>query len=114
MLVLVPVTGSVSMILVVVVFLCFKQKTAYEMRISDWSADVCSSDLPGHVHNRARGAFVDVEGVRQPAPAPRYSETPTAAPKRLEYVPAVTDAVFASPGLQPSDIDDLRRAAVVS
>src|SRR3546814_10104598 len=24
----------------------FKQKTAYEMRISDWSADVCSSDLP--------------------------------------------------------------------
>src|SRR3546814_9664150 len=36
---------------VVIVFLCvslfffFKQKTAYEMRISDWSSDVCSSDL---------------------------------------------------------------------
>src|SRR3546814_9559198 len=35
-----------------VVFICmlyiffFKQKTAYEMRISDWSSDVCSSDLP--------------------------------------------------------------------
>src|SRR3546814_14545547 len=32
----------------VVCFLCFfffKQKTAYEMRISDWSSDVCSSDL---------------------------------------------------------------------
>src|SRR3546814_2830951 len=26
----------------------FKQKTAYEMRISDWSSDVCSSDLRGH------------------------------------------------------------------
>src|SRR3546814_6032194 len=26
---------------------CFKQKTAYEMRISDWSSDVCSSDLHG-------------------------------------------------------------------
>src|SRR3546814_1396372 len=26
-------------------FCCFKQKTAYEMRISDWSSDVCSSDL---------------------------------------------------------------------
>src|SRR3546814_3613003 len=26
---------------------CFKQKTAYEMRISDWSSDVCSSDLDG-------------------------------------------------------------------
>src|SRR3546814_17529507 len=28
-----------------VFFFCFKQKTAYEMRISDWSSDVCSSDL---------------------------------------------------------------------
>src|SRR3546814_2504181 len=27
-------------------FVFFKQKTAYEMRISDWSSDVCSSDLP--------------------------------------------------------------------
>src|SRR3546814_3774090 len=26
-------------------FLCFKQNTAYDMRISDWSSDVCSSDL---------------------------------------------------------------------
>src|SRR3546814_15309434 len=32
----------------VVVFFFFKQKTAYEMRISDWSSDVCSSDLPCH------------------------------------------------------------------
>src|SRR3546814_1216315 len=30
---------------VLVVYLFFKQKTAYEMRISDWSSDVCSSDL---------------------------------------------------------------------
>src|SRR3546814_1794257 len=29
------------------VFFFFKQKTAYDMRISDWSSDVCSSDLPG-------------------------------------------------------------------
>src|SRR3546814_14038598 len=29
------------------VFVCFKQKTADEMRISDWSSDVCSSDLIG-------------------------------------------------------------------
>src|SRR3546814_6658899 len=28
-----------------VLFFCVKQKTAYEMRISDWSSDVCSSDL---------------------------------------------------------------------
>src|SRR3546814_3834284 len=31
---------------VLFVFFFFKQKTAYEMRISDWSSDVCSSDLP--------------------------------------------------------------------
>src|SRR3546814_3662915 len=29
-----------------VFFFFFKQKTAYELRISDWSSDVCSSDLP--------------------------------------------------------------------
>src|SRR3546814_5893948 len=28
------------------IFCVFNQKTAYEMRISDWSSDVCSSDLP--------------------------------------------------------------------
>src|SRR3546814_10741204 len=33
------------MLLFVLVFFFFKQKTAYEMRISDWSSDVCSSDL---------------------------------------------------------------------
>src|SRR3546814_8028546 len=31
--------------LLVLLFVFFKQKTAYEMRISDWSSDVCSSDL---------------------------------------------------------------------
>src|SRR3546814_4508744 len=35
----------VSVHVVVFVFFFFKQKTAYEMRISDWSSDVCSSDL---------------------------------------------------------------------
>src|SRR3546814_1453293 len=37
----------------VVVFFFFKQKTAYEMRISDWSSDVCSSDLRRGVRARA-------------------------------------------------------------
>src|SRR3546814_3645656 len=38
------------------VFFFFKQKTAYEMRISDWSSDVCSSDLhqSGLRHHGAR------------------------------------------------------------
>src|SRR3546814_5520808 len=41
-------------------FFFFKQKTAYEMRISDWSSDVCSSDLTGSTHRRnplRRGAL---------------------------------------------------------
>src|SRR3546814_3217765 len=33
------------------IFFFFKQKTAYEMRISDWSSDVCSSDLIGPTTN---------------------------------------------------------------
>src|SRR3546814_8014160 len=32
----------------VLCFFCYKQKTAYDMRISDWSSDVCSSDLRKH------------------------------------------------------------------
>src|SRR3546814_16768060 len=37
------------------VFVFFKQKTAYERRISDWSSDVCSSDLVGPVQRREGG-----------------------------------------------------------
>src|SRR3546814_4560968 len=35
----------------------FKQKTAYEMRISDWSSDVCSSDLGRSRHPRQSGPW---------------------------------------------------------
>src|SRR3546814_3695140 len=35
----------IAVIEMYVIFFFFKQKTAYEMRISDWSSDVCSSDL---------------------------------------------------------------------
>src|SRR3546814_6626896 len=45
------------------VFFFFKQKTAYEMRISDWSSDVCSSDLLAEL--TGQGA----ERGRQPAGA---------------------------------------------
>src|SRR3546814_4294018 len=39
------------------VFFFFKQKTAYEMRISDWSSDVCSSDLCRRCGHRACGRW---------------------------------------------------------
>src|SRR3546814_7527707 len=43
----------------------FKQKTAYEMRISDWSSDVCSSDLAGALGETgsAAGGLGDLESA---------------------------------------------------
>src|SRR3546814_7998074 len=62
------VTGSVMSIIrgsiVLGMFFFFKQKTAYEMRISDWSSDVCSSDLRGGINFMER---LPVSGI--PAPA---------------------------------------------
>src|SRR3546814_10010820 len=61
-------------------FFFFKQKTAYEMRISDWSSDVCSSDLWGY------NDFGEIgDGTMEPR------STPTA-------VTGVTDAVEVSAG----------------
>ena len=51
--------------------------------------DVCfapvlsMADAPSHPHNAARGTFIEVGGVMQPAPAPRYSVTATGAPVML-------------------------------
>src|SRR3546814_247037 len=52
--------------MVVLVFFFFKQKTAYEMRISDWSSDVCSSDL-----HRQVGRHLQPARVRRPHSAVR-------------------------------------------
>src|SRR3546814_4589031 len=47
----------------------FKQKTAYDMRISDWSSDVCSSDLHPHDHEcteyRPGNRREIIKGIRQ-------------------------------------------------
>src|SRR3546814_5583800 len=54
----------ISVFVVLLYIFFFKQKTAYEMRISDWSSDVCSSDLLvgflalGHMARRARPAAI--------------------------------------------------------
>src|SRR3546814_2102872 len=51
-----------------VLFFFFKQKTAYEMRISDWSSDVCSSDLIAGASTTFSAdvpqIFVDVDRTR--------------------------------------------------
>src|SRR3546814_5392783 len=53
----------------------FKQKTAYEMRISDWSSDVCSSDLIGEV---------GVDAGPHPAPAGGDADGLAVVQQRLE------------------------------
>src|SRR3546814_7941457 len=50
------------------IFFFFKQKTAYEMRISDWSSDVCSSDLVPDTHaseRRQLTAVIEENGIRR-------------------------------------------------
>src|SRR3546814_5743286 len=49
----------------------FKQKTAYEMRISYWSSDVCSSDLPGSEPAPLPAAQAGLDHFRQPLRQPR-------------------------------------------
>ena len=66
-----------------------------------------------HPHNRARQTFVEVDGVPQPAPAPRFSRTPTAVqgppPKAGEH----SDAVLADWGFSGERIEALREAGAI-
>src|SRR3546814_2359860 len=62
-----------EMYFIVFVFFFFMQNTAYEVRISDWSSDVCSSDLPRrHVFAARRGRDADrhLRQSRQPTLRP--------------------------------------------
>src|SRR3546814_2210694 len=52
------------------VFFFIKQKAAYEMRISDWSADVCSSDLRHRQRQRDHADDDAGDDVGHPVPAP--------------------------------------------
>src|SRR3546814_2106309 len=73
-------------LILIVLFFFFKQKTAYEMRISDWSSDVCSSDLERADHN----AF-DTEPATRPLHNARTihrSPTNARCPARLPRRPA--------------------------
>src|SRR3546814_4594501 len=55
-------------------FFFFKQKTAYEMRISDWSSDVCSSDLAARRAENGRGRDAqDSERSRSRRRGPRLA-----------------------------------------
>lgn len=66
-----------------------------------------------HPHNAARGTFVDIGGVVQPAPAPRFDRTPPATPEAPHEKGADTAEVLAEFGVGAAEITRLRQAGVV-
>lgn len=66
------------------------------------------TEAPQHPHNVARGSFTEVGGQVQPAPAPRYSATPTAAPQPPRASGADADAILADLGYDAAKITTLR------
>jgi alpha-methylacyl-CoA racemase len=90
----------------------------------DWCAllegtDACFApvldltEAPQHPHNRARGTFVEVDGVTQPAPAPRFSRTAAATPTPPRTPGADSAAILADWGLGPDAIETLSAAKVI-
>src|SRR3546814_13779479 len=80
------------------VFFFFKQKTAYEMRISDWSSDVCSSDLVSFAEARDDFAILLVAGgpaLPVAAPDPALTQWLRRAPDRAAIYGSVCTGAFA-------------------
>ena len=72
------------------------------------------AEAPRHPHNAARKNFVEVDGVTQPAPAPRFSRTPSGV-QRPPADPGVhTDEVLATLGLSGGEIAALRAGGVIA
>lgn len=97
----------------------FLTKTRDEWCALLMGQDVCfapvlsMTEAPRHPHNAQRGVFVEVDGVMQPAPAPRFSATPAPAPSTR--APTSTDAMelLQSCGYDSQRIEDLRRRGIV-
>ena len=70
-------------------------------------------EAPEHPHHLARGTFVDVAGVRQPRPAPEFSESPAPVPTAPQIAGANTDEVLKAWGVAATELDELRRAGAV-
>ena len=66
-------------------------------------------EAPDHPHNRARGTFISLDGVIQPGPAPRYSDTQTAEPTAPRKPGADGEAILADLGYSADAILQLRR-----
>jgi alpha-methylacyl-CoA racemase len=91
---------------------------------SQWSevfggTDACVSpvlslaEAPAHPHAQARDSFIDVAGVQQPAPAPRFGRSTVAVPAGAPRLGADTDAVLASIGLSAAETASLRAKGTI-
>ncbi len=97
-----------------------KTRTRYEWCETMEGSDVCfapvlsMAEAPQHPHNRARGTFVEVEGVSQAAPAPRFSRTPPDISRPPPHAGQHTDEALADWGLSADEIAQLREHKAIA
>ncbi len=98
----------------------FKQKTQAQWCEIMEGTDVCFApvlsflDAPAHPANLARGTYVELDGVTQPAPAPRFGRTPSTIRHGAHGVGEDTDAVLAAMGFAEHEIASLREAGAIA
>lgn len=91
----------------------FRKKTRDEWTTILEGTDVCYApvltfaEAPDHPHNADRNAYVDVDGVTQPAPAPRFSRTPGAVRHGAKPVGHDTATILGELGLTDAEIDQV-------
>ena len=97
----------------------FRQKTRDEWCTLMEGSDVCFApvldmgEAPQHPHNRHRGTFIDVAGMTQPGPAPRFSRTPNEVTRPAAHPGQHTDEALADWGVAASEIAKLRAAGAI-
>ncbi len=98
----------------------FLKKTQQEWCDLMEGTDICfapvlnMAEAPEHPHNKARDTFIELEGIVQPAPAPRFSRTVPEVYPAPAYVGEHTEEVLKSIGMQDSDIEDLKASGEVA
>jgi alpha-methylacyl-CoA racemase len=71
------------------------------------------SEAPTYPPNAARGTFTDVQGIMQPAPAPRFSRTPGAIDRPPAHAGQHTAEVLADWGFGEADIAKLKETGAI-
>jgi len=71
------------------------------------------AEAPNHAHHRDRGSFIELNGVTQPSPAPRFSRSVSTKPAPPSVSGAETHAILRELGLEPTQIKELEAAGVI-